>query len=361
MKKYLTFLRSLLKDRPYVKFVYMTGILPIAKYTSGSELNMFAEYTMAEEERFSEYFGFTEQEVDELYERYQERNKNALKVSREGLKLWYDGYNTQSGEKLYNPRSVVMALSNNNLGNYWTSSGPYDEIYYYISNNVADVRDDLALMIAGESVPVRIYEYAATSQNLKTKEEIFSAMVVYGFLKYEKGRVSVPNRELMEKFSDMLRKEPSLGYVYRLANISSKMLQATLAGDMDTMSEIITYAHNTEVPILSYNNETELSAVINLIYLAARDEYRVEREDKAGRGFVDFIFYPIRYDQDCIILELKVDHTPEDAIRQICEKEYALRFRGKTAEQIRYTGRILAVGISYNKKTKEHKCKVEVL
>ena len=284
-----------------------------------------------------------------------------MKVSREGLKLWYDGYNTQSGEKLYNPRSVVMALSNNNLGNYWTSSGPYDEIYYYISNNVADVRDDLALMIAGESVPVRIYEYAATSQNLKTKEEIFSAMVVYGFLKYEKGRVSVPNRELMEKFSDMLRKEPSLGYVYRLANISSKMLQATLAGDMDTMSEIITYAHNTEVPILSYNNETELSAVINLIYLAARDEYRVEREDKAGRGFVDFIFYPIRYDQDCIILELKVDHTPEDAIRQICEKEYALRFRGKTAEQIRYTGRILAVGISYNKKTKEHKCKVEGL
>ena len=92
MKKYLTFLRSLLKDRQYVKFVYMTGILPIAKYSSGSELNMFAEYTMAGEERFSEYFGFTEQEVDELYERYQERNKNALKVSREGLKLWYDGY-----------------------------------------------------------------------------------------------------------------------------------------------------------------------------------------------------------------------------------------------------------------------------
>ena len=182
MKKYLTFLRSLLKDRPYVKFVYMTGILPIAKYSSGSELNMFAEYTMAGEERFSEYFGFTEQEVDELYERYQERNKNALKVSREGLKLWYDGY-----------------------------------------------------------------------------------------------------------FSDMLRKEPSLGYVYRLANISSKMLQATLAGDTDTMSEIITYAHNTEVPNLSYNNETELSAVINLVYLAARDEYRVEREDKAGRGFVDFL------------------------------------------------------------------------
>lgn len=360
-KKFLAFLRTLLKDRPYVKFAYMTGILPIAKYSSGSELNMFAEYTMAGEERFSEYFGFTEQEVDALYERYREKNRNNRKVSREGLRFWYDGYSTKSGEKLYNPRSVVMALSNNNLGNYWTSSGPYDEIFYYISGNVSAVRDDLALMAAGESVPAKIYEYAATAQNLRTKEEIFSAMVVYGFLKYENGMVSVPNRELMEKFSDMLRKEPSLGYVYRLAHVSSRMLRATLAGDTETMSEIISYAHNTEVPILSYNNETELSAIVNLVYLAARDEYRVEREDKAGKGFVDFIFYPVRQDQDCIILELKADHTPEEAIRQIKEKEHALRFRGKTAEQSRFRGRILAVGISYNRDTKEHKCKVQVL
>ena len=95
--------------------------------------------------------------------------------------------------------------------------------------------------------------------------------------------------------------------------------------------------------------------------MSARDQYRVEREDKAGKGYVDFIFYPVRYDQDCIILELKVNYTPEEAIAQIKEKEYALRFKGKTAEQDKYTGRILAVGISYNKETKEHSCKVEEL
>lgn len=49
---------------------------------------------------------------------------------------------------MYNPRSVVTALSNNNIGNYWTSSGPYDEIFYYIKNNVADVKADLALMVS---------------------------------------------------------------------------------------------------------------------------------------------------------------------------------------------------------------------
>lgn len=46
------------------------------------------------------------------------------------------------------------------------------------------------------------------------------------------------------------------------------------------MTEILQYAHNTETPILSYNSETELSAVVNLVYLAARDKYKVERENK---------------------------------------------------------------------------------
>lgn len=184
-------------------------------------------------------------------------------------------------------------------------------------------------------------------------------MVVYGLLTYDNGKVFIPNKELLGSYAAMMKKEQSLGYIYRLANISSRMLQATPAKDTETMTKIIQYAHNTEVPILSYNNETELSAIVNLVYLSARDQYRVEREEKAGKGFVDFIFYPVRYDQDCIILELKVDHSPEDAIAQIKEKDYALRFRGKTAEKNKYTGRILAVGISYNKETKEHDCKVE--
>ena len=361
-RDYLTFLRNLLKDRPYVRLAYMTGILPIAKYSSGSELNMFSEFTMASEERFSEYFGFTEEEVDLLYQRYQNLEKKQKQITREGLKEWYDGYHTKSGERLYNPRSVVMSLSNNNLGNYWTSSGPYDEIFYYIEQNVDAVRDDLARMVSGNPVPVKIREYAATSLDLETKEEIFSAMVVYGFLSYENGKVSIPNKELGDKFSEMLQREPSLGYIHRLAKESERMLQATLAGDTETMEKILELVHDTEIPILSYNHETELAAVVNLIYLAARDTYREEREDKVGKGYVDFIFYPeIDKNADCIILELKVDHTPDEAIQQIKEKNYALRFQGKIGETSKYSGRILAVGISYGREEKKHSCKVEIL
>lgn len=259
--------------------VYITRILPIAKYSSGSELNMFLEYDMATKKKFSEYFGFLDKEVDDLYERYQKRTKDPA-IAREDLRLWYDGYHMAKGETLYNPRSVVCALRDDQLSNYWTSSGPYDEIFYYVRNNIEEVRNDLAIMVSGGRVRAKMLEYAATAAELVTRDQIYSAMVIYGLLTYED---------------------------------------------------------------------------------AARDRYRVEREDKAGEGYVDFIFYPERRGMDALILELKIDSTPDKAIHQIKDRNYALRLRGKLGEGNPYTGRMLAVGISYSRKTKVHSCKVEVL
>ena len=373
------FLSNLLKDKAYVEMAYMTGILPIAKYSSGSELNMFFEYSMATRVKYSEYFGFTDEEVDVLYQRYLETEPDPA-VTREELELWYDGYQTAGGQKLYNPRSVVGALSDNQLGSYWTSSGPYDEIFYYIGANTDAVKDDIAAMVADNPVPARVQEYAATSMELGTKDEIFSAMVVYGFLNYKDGYVSIPNKELMDKFAEVVQREPSLGNVYKLTKESGRMLAATKAGDTKTMTELMEYAHNTHSPLQTYSNEAELASIIRWVYLKALDSYRIEREDKAGLGYVDFIFYPFVKNDDCIIIELKVNHTADEAIRQIKDRQYALRFEGRCApvahvlaptevkrrkfgENPEYTGRILAVGIAYNKddEDKRHECKVEVL
>lgn len=359
-KCYLEFLRNLLKGQAYVELAYMTGILPIAKYSGGSELNMFAEYDMATRVKFGEYFGFLDSEVNRLYQLYLQKTKEP-RITREELALWYDGYHTAAGDRMYNPRSVVCALSDNQISNYWTGSGPYDEIFYYIRNNIDDVSEDLALMVSGERIEVKLQGYAAADRELSTKNQIYSAMVVYGLLTYADGAVFIPNRELMDKFNELLLTNNSLGYIYQLAKESGKMLKATLVGDTDTMCRILKFAHDTESPILSYNNETELAAVVNLVYLAARDRYRIEREDKAGEGFVDFIFYPERKSADALILELKIDSSPEDAVLQIRKKQYAHRFRGKLGEKPKYTGRILAVGISYDRKTKEHFCRVEEL
>lgn len=78
-------------------------------------------------------------------------------------RLWYDGYYTANGKRIYNPRSVICALADDELANYWTSSGPYDEIFYYIRNNIEAVRDDLVFMIAGEGIKAEIQNYAVSS------------------------------------------------------------------------------------------------------------------------------------------------------------------------------------------------------
>ena len=135
-------------------------------------------------------------------------------VSRESLREWYDGYFTVSGKRLYNPRSVVMALRFNQISNYWTSSGPYDKIFYYIRNDIDHIKNDLALMIAGEGVDAKIDEFAASAMELKSRDQIYSAMVVYGLLTYSGGKVFIPNRELMFKYEELLQNEESLGYVY---------------------------------------------------------------------------------------------------------------------------------------------------
>lgn len=153
-ENYLLFLKLLLKGQSYVELAYMTGILPIAKHSDGSELNMFLEYNMATRIRFSEYFGFSDKEVDLLYRRYLMKTKNP-QITRESLREWYDGYHTAAGERLYNPRS-----------------GKYDSIFTYIKNNIEEIQNDLTLMFAGEKIPFGIQEYAATARELKTKEEI---------------------------------------------------------------------------------------------------------------------------------------------------------------------------------------------
>lgn len=359
-REYLLFLKSLLKDQAYVEFVYMTGVLPIARYSSGSELNMFVEYDMTSSEKFCAYFGFSDDEVSRLYEVYL-RKTPCPGFGRGDLRIWYDGYYTASGLRLYNPRSVVLALTDNQLRNYWTSSGPYDELFYYIRHNVEDVRDDLVLMVSGESVSVRIGQFTAACMEIHSREQIYSAMVVYGLLTYTSGKILIPNKELMDNFNELLLTKDAFGYVYQLAKKSEQMLQATLDGNTRIMTEILQFAHNTESPIFSYNSETELSAVVNLCYLSARNTYRVEREDRAGKGFADFIFYPDQKNADCIIIELKMNSTPEEAISQIRQKQYALRFQEYNGQNPRYTGRILAVGISYSKKTKEHSCLVQEL
>ena len=346
-KDFLEFLRNLLKDKPYVALCYMTGVLPIKKYSEGSALNMFREYTMLNDRVYSDYFGFTEKEVKDLC-------KRNGKMSFAEITEWYNGYFDCFGNSLYNPRSVVSALNDNYCQSYWTNTGRMDEVLFYLKYNIAEVRDDVIEMVSGNVVDIIIDEEFRAGQDApETREEIYSAMIVYGFLSYYDGTIRIPNKELMKEFEKALR-DKSFGEVMDMVKNSEKMLKATLNKDTETMEKIIDNIHNSEIPILQYNDENSLSCVITLAYLYARNKYRIEREEKTGKGYADFMFHPRRKNDIAFILELKKDSSPEVAIKQIIEKEYSQKFIKENVKN-----KILAVAICYDSKTKEHKCKVE--
>ena len=234
---------------------------------------------------------------------------------------------------------------------YWTNTGPMDEILYYINNDIDAVKNDIVQMTSGIPVKIKLKGYGAEQINLNTRNQILSAMTVYGFLSYHDEELTIPNKELRLKFSDALE-DNSMGEISELVLQSNQMLKATLNKDTETMERLIQEAHDINIPIIKYNDENSLACVITLVYLSARTKYKIVREMPAGIGFADFIFYPNNKSKPAFIIELKKDATADEALKQIKEKRYALALKD-------YTGQKLAVGISYDSKNKNHKVKIE--
>ncbi|MCI7304165.1 PD-(D/E)XK nuclease domain-containing protein [Ihubacter massiliensis] len=223
-----------------------------------------------------------------------------------------------------------------------------NEIADCIEHNVDEVREDIVKLVAGIPVPIKLKGYSAAELQLDTRDEILSAMVVYGFLSYYDGCLQIPNHELMEKYEDVLTRR-SMGEVKAIVDRSQKMLEATLAGEEETVAAILEEVHDKEILFLKYNDENALSCVITLCYLSARDDYYIEREAKSGKGYCDYLFLPKKPGKPAIVLELKVGGSCEEAIAQIRDKNYAQKAEG--CEEI------LLVGINYDR-VKQHQCRI---
>ena len=345
-EKYILFLKALFKDKAYVHFVYMTGILPIAKYTSGSPLNMFHEFSSFQDAQFYPFFGLTLEEIRKLMEK-----KDFIRPSLSDLTFWYDGYiRSSDGVHIYNPESVSRALIDEQCGDYWTGTGPMNEIEDLIRNNVQDLREDVIRMTGGETLSVKLSGFSVEKGNVSTRDEILSAMVVYGFLSYYDEQLCIPNHELLKKFQRALISH-ELGLRQTLAE-SQHLLNATLQQNDKEIARLIESLHTEKIPFFEYNDENSLACVVTMGYLAALDKYRVVREDKAGKGYADFTFEPRNRRDVPIILELKYNRSANNALKCIREKDYIARFRDYPS--------VLLVGINYSEKTKKHTCKTEM-
>ncbi len=349
-RAYTEMLRGLFKNnaaKSYIRLAYLTGIMPIVRTKGQSAVNNFMEYTMTNPMDLAQDIGFTEEEVFSLCER--------AGVDFEQMKEWYNGYDF-NGTAMYNPLSVVRAVSTKRFQQYWSVTGTYGDIDDLISRNFDGLREDIIRMLSGNRVAVNVSNGKNDLQFFKNKSEVLTALIHLGYFAYDAKtqEAYVPNKEIQEVFYQYMEDNES-DDLSRFMKVSGRILGAVMEGDAAETARQIQSVHNDFVSSIEYNDENSLSCTIMIALISAfRYYHKPIREFPAGKGFADIVYLPRSNHpgRPVIVVELKWDKSAEAAVAQIRKKQYPESLR-------EYSGEILLVGIDYDKKTKEHSCVIE--
>ncbi len=357
-KLYLDFLRELMKDQPYIALAYMTGILPIKKYGEHSTLNMFYEYSMIDSAEISNCFGFTEEEVRVLCERYDMDFKEA--------KDWYDGYHMISLKdgrnveySMYSPKSIIESMLRRWYNTYWNQTETYEALKVYIQMNYDGLRDAVVEMLAGNPVKIDTHSFRNDMNTFACKDDVLTLLVHLGYLSYNSidKTVIIPNNEVAAEFITSIKNISSFSEVSASVQASRELLESLWNMDGEAVADGVEKAHQ-QFPSIKYNNENALSCVIELAFYYAREYYTIIRELPTGKGFADICYLPKpkHTDRPAVIIELKWDKSADAAIDQIKRKEYPDALAA-------YHGNLLLCGINYNRDNtdanKRHECQIE--
>ena len=210
-KRYIYFLRDLLKDQEYVALAYMTGILPIKKYSDDSALNMFREHTMMEPGELAPYTGFTEGEVKALCEEFE--------LDFGQTKEWYDGYEVRGvapvvaggGPRgkaprysIYCPLSVATAVDEGKFSNWWYRSVAFNTLKDYITRDFDGLKEAVALLMDGDRLKIKTSTYSNDLDNLRSADDVLTLLIHLGYLAFdwETSEVRIPNLEIMGVFDE---------------------------------------------------------------------------------------------------------------------------------------------------------------
>ena len=353
-REYLEFLRSLFKNSATTDKIfaaaYMTGILPIKKDGSQSAISEFREYTMLDPGKHERFFGFTEDEVQRLCE---EDDMNF-----DEMKRWYDGYSFKNIYSIYNPNSVMYALERREFKSYWAMSSSARSLLDYINMDFDGLSEDAADLLSGKRIPVRVKPFQNDLTSLRSKDDVLTLLTHFGYLNYdpESESVTIPNEEIRAEFADMLH-DVTHEETRKRVQDSIRLIEDTVACKEDAVAAQIELIHRQEYTPLHYNREQSLRGVIKMAYFAYRDHYLQFDELPGGNGFADIVFIPKkRSDYPALIIELKWEDSPENAIKQIKNNHYPDSLKD-------FDGDILLVGISYDKNDdeKKHHCKIDAI
>jgi hypothetical protein len=348
-KEYIQLLRSLFKTPMTDKMIagaYMTGILPIKKYGTQSAMTDFKEYTMINPKRLVEYVGFTESEVKTLCKEY---DMNFGEVKR-----WYDGYSFDQIKSVYNPNSVMEAVTNNMIADYWTQTETYDSLKLYIDMDFDGLKESIVQMLGGAHCQIQTIAFQNDMTSIQSRDDVLTLLVHLGYLAYDADKKSayIPNEEIRQEFIAAVENGKHKE-VAKLIRASDLLLKATLRGDEEAVAEAIEEAHSAGTAPLFYNDEQALRSVIRFAYISCVDEYFRVEELPTGIGYADVVYIPKKGSAlPVMIVELKINKSADSAIDQIKNRNYPQTLENCGSD-------ILLVGVNYDEKSKKHTCRIE--
>ena len=366
-REMVTLIRGLfgnaLKTNSFLQFAVMTGCLRISKESIFTGLNNFKVYA-ANDLRYDEAFGFTNEEVKQLLADYH------LEEHFAEVKEWYDGYHFGNAD-IYCPWDVINYVDDLVFDPkarpkaYWINSSGNDLVKRFIDKADMTTRDEIEELIAGHAVKKRIRMDLTYDEVDNTIDNVWSVLFTTGYLTREGRemdgiyRLIIPNKEVREVFVLQIREWFNRVVANDRAS-TEKINRGFLEGNVEDTQRELTHFLGESISVLdtkARNEEKEIFYHGILIgILKSNVSWAVRSNRESGDGYADILIKPKNPDTG-IVIELKyarsfkeLDQACERALEQIKDRRYdeALREDGRNE--------VLAYGIAFWKK----RCKVVV-
>ena len=329
---YRSLYSTVLKSNMHLQFSVMTGILRIAKEGIFSGLNNLKVNSIFSE-KYSEYYGMTEEEVLEGLKYYN------LEYEINDVKDWYDGYQFGNIE-VYNPWSIINFLDNGKLKPYWQGTAGNETINELLDRGNKEIFDDLEKLFRKEIVYKKIRDFTEFTDDIN---EIWELFLYSGYLTTsgKESPIRIPNREIMEFFEDRFIDRFTGNY-----QKFSDTIRYLRAGNIEKFGEIL---QNEVISSLSYfdtdKDEKYYKVFLIGIFVALMNDYRRLSERESGHGRADLILEPKKKENPGYIFEFKVANSEEElesyaeeGFEQIEKKEYNIELINHGVTEIIYIG-----------------------
>ena len=349
------------KTNDFLQFAVLTGCLRISKESIFTGLNNFKVYA-ANDLRYDEAFGFTNEEVKRLLADYH------LEEHFAEVKEWYDGYHFGNAD-IYCPWDVINYVDDLVFDpqarpkSYWINSSGNELVKRFIDKADTTTRDEIEELIAGHAVKKRIRMDLTYDEVDNTIDNVWSVLFTTGYLTREGRemdgiyRLIIPNKEVREVFVLQIREWFNRVVANDRAS-TEKINRGFLEGNVEDIQRELTHFLGESISVLdtkARNEEKEIFYHGILIgILKSNVSWAVHSNRESGDGYADILIKPKNPDVG-IVIELKyarsfkeLDQACERALEQIRDRRYdeALREDGRSE--------ILAYGIAFWKK----RCKV---